>query len=250
MKTTSPPPYAHRVILPACMAAMGILASGAFAATLAWEFDEKQGTTLGAVQNSAGQVLWSGNLAESAVTGRGTLRLRNLDTEKCRSFARLGQPGKDGSTWLVVNIARWQFIDGVTRSTGVGLAQGADPKFTMLAEMNLQGSADRGFFVSGDAMPENEGASGTKAFRLGDDTGGEPLTLALEYLPETNRFNLYRGGAGGRLALLGGGKTSRRRDARYACIYIKNAVGAVDDEYIELGGLAVTTGRGTDGAVK
>jgi hypothetical protein len=225
------------------MAALGILSSGMFAATVAWEFDEKPGVSLGAVQSRAGQVPWSGDLAESAATGRGTLRLKNLDTEKCRSFARLDRAKKGESTWLVVNIARWQFIDGATRGVGVGLAQGADPKFTMLAEINLQGSADRGFFVSGSAMSKNEGAAGTKAFRLGADKGDAPVTLALEYQPETNSFNLYRGETDGDLTLLGSGKTSRRRDARYAYIYIKNTFGAVDSEYLEIGGIAVATGR-------
>jgi hypothetical protein len=239
----SPLFHAHRAIVPACMAAWIILGSGALAATLAWEFDEKQGTALGAAQSQSGQTLWSGNLAESAATGKGTLRLKNLDTEKCRSFARLERAKKGGSTWLVVTIARWQFIDGATRDVGVGLAQGADPKFTMLAEITLQGSADRGFFARGNAVPKNEGAAGTKAFRLGADKSGDPVTLALEHQPETGAFNLYRAEADGNLTLLGSGKTSRRRDARYAYIYIKNTFGAVDGEYLEIGGIAATTGR-------
>lgn len=212
-------------------------------AAVVWEFDDAEGTVMSAVKGAPDEGRWSADLGESVTTGQGTLRLRNIDTEKCRSFFRIPTVKKNETVWLVLNIARWQFIDGSLRSVSVGLAQSPDPKFHAVAEINLQGSADRGFFAAGAAVPGKEGAKGTKAIRIGGDTGDSPLVLALEFLSGSKSFNIYRGGADGKLALLGSGKTSNRREARYAYIYIRNAFGAVKSEYLEISGLAVTTAR-------
>jgi hypothetical protein len=205
---------------------------------LAWEFSDPAGTFLPGTVGAVPESRWIGTLGESVTTGEGALRLKSVGRDKAVAHLPLGDLAQAESLWLVVRLESWKFGGTGGREFAIGFSERIEPHRAVV-QAGFRGSRARGLFVTGEALRSEEGAVNTKAFKLGPGSAQAPLVIALEYRPRTREFNLYQADQGGAFTLLGSGKTSPKRKAKFAHLYLKGELGAAAGEQVDIGALAL-----------
>lgn len=179
-----------------------------------WTFDDAAGTPLPGLQNSGSQgAVWSDSFDNSQTDGQGKFVSHKESGGVWNSYAPI-PPSAGSKAWLLVEIAGWSFTGKGGKTLRFGFTHGRHPENPdVTVQIKLERQPNGRVVLSGDAF--GPGCKPIEGQELFDSNLAEPLAVCLGLDKPAGTFSIYYKLGAAQPVLLGEGKVSPERDAKY-----------------------------------